>query len=118
MSDLQEVARHGQSVSSLPLAPENAQVIGSPSPIVPEITRHHANSSCSRVSLGHFDQEGVSQLRRTLTHLSESARGPGTVLSSESSETVFVPPTGPFDFEQTLRTVMKKYVIPICRSYY
>ncbi|KAI9428628.1 pleiotropic drug resistance ABC transporter [Lactarius indigo] len=55
---------------------------------------------------GYFDEEGVGQLRRTLTHLSEPALGPGTVFS-ESSETLSVPATGPFDFEKTLRTIMK-----------
>lgn len=110
MSDLQEVARRDESVSSLPPAPENVQVIGPPSP-VPEITRPYEKSSCSRVSLSHFDQEGVSQLRRMLTHQSASPRGPETVLLSESLETILVPTTGPFDFEKTLRTVMKKYVI-------
>ncbi|SRR6266702_419964 len=123
MSDLQEVARDNQSVSSLPPAPENAQVIGTPSPIVPQITRPHANSSCcSRVPVGYFDQEGVNQLRRTLTHLSESTRVPGSVLS-ESVETLSVPATGPFDFEKTLRGIIKMYVvasapISICRFHY
>ncbi|KAH9022164.1 pleiotropic drug resistance ABC transporter [Lactarius pseudohatsudake] len=109
MSDLQEVAQHDQSVSSLPLAPEDVEVIGPRSPIVPRITRPHGNSSPSHDSVGHFDfdQEGVNQLRRTLTLHSESARGPGTVLS-ESSETLSVPATGPFDFGKTLRTIMKK----------
>ncbi len=115
MSDLQEVARRDQSASSLPLALENPQVIGPPSPIVPQITTPHGNSSHSRVSVGYFDQEGVGQLRRTLTHLPGSAPDPGTVLS-ESSETLSVPATGPFDFEKTLRAIMKKYVVAsVCR---
>ena len=104
MSGLQEVAR--QSVSSLPPAPENA-IIGTPSPIVPQITRGRGHSTCSRVPVGYFDQEGVNQLRRTLTHLTETVGGPGT----ESSETLSVPATGPFDFEKTLRTIMKMYVV-------
>ncbi|KAH9022163.1 pleiotropic drug resistance ABC transporter [Lactarius pseudohatsudake] len=36
--------------------------------------------------------------------------GPGTVLS-ESSETLSVPATGPFDFGKALRTIMKKYSV-------
>ncbi|KAH9171890.1 ABC-2 type transporter-domain-containing protein [Lactarius sanguifluus] len=106
MSDLQEVARRDQSVSSLPPAPENAQVIDPPSPIVIQKRRPHANSSCSHVPVGYFDQEGVNQLRRTLTHLSEATRVHGTTIS-ESTETVSVPTTGPFDFEKTLRNIMK-----------
>ncbi|SRR6266702_517356 len=107
MSDLQEVARRDQSVSFPPPAPENAQVVGPPSQIVPQIAKPHGDSSCSHVPVGYFDQEGIGQLRRTLTHLSESTRGPGT-LPSESLETLSVPATGPFDFEKALRTIMKK----------
>ncbi|KAH9045960.1 ABC-2 type transporter-domain-containing protein [Lactarius hengduanensis] len=105
MSDLQEVARRDQSVSSLPPAPENARVIDPPSPVI-QRRRPHANSSCSHVPVGYFDQEGVNQLRRTLTHLSEATRVHGTTIS-ESTETVSVPTTGPFDFEKTLRNIMK-----------
>ncbi|KAI9464144.1 ABC-2 type transporter-domain-containing protein [Lactarius psammicola] len=97
MSDLQEVARRDQSASSLPPASEDAQVIRPPSPIVPQITTPHGNSSHSRVSVGYFDREGVNQLRSTLTHLSGSR-----------TETLSVPATGPFDFEKVLRTIMKK----------
>lgn len=115
MSDLQEVVRREQSVSSLRPAPESSQVIG-PSPTFPQITRPRANTSCSsRVPVGYFDQEGVSQLRRTITNLSESARGRETVLSS--SETLSVPATGPFDFEKTLRTIMRMYVVASAPSY-
>ena len=108
MSDLQEVVRRDQSVSSLPLAPESSQIVGL-SPIVTQAVRPLGTSSCSHVPVGYFDQEGVSKLRPTLTHLSESARGPETVLSS--SETLSVPATGPFDFEKTLRNIMRMYVV-------
>jgi hypothetical protein len=109
MSDLQEVARRDASVSSLPPAPENVQFIGHPSPIVPQITRARGDS-CSRVPVGYFDREGVSQLRRTLTHLSETVGGSGAVVS-ESLETLSVPTDGSFDFEKALRTIMKLYVV-------
>ncbi|KAN0136953.1 ABC-2 type transporter domain containing protein [Lactarius tabidus] len=105
MSDLQEIARRDQSVSSLPPAPENVEVIGRPSPIIPQIMRARGDS-CSHVPVGYFDQEGVSQLRRTLTHLSEAVGGPGAAIS-ESLETLSVPADGSFDFEKTLRTIMK-----------
>ena len=115
MSDLQEVARRDQSVSSLPPAPENLQVIGNPSPIIPQITRDRGYSSCSHVPVGYFDQQGVSQLRRTLTHLHETEGG------VESTETLSVPTGGSFDFEKTLRTIMKLCVVvsaPIFQLHY
>ncbi|KAH9077824.1 ABC-2 type transporter-domain-containing protein [Lactarius deliciosus] len=90
MSDVQGVARRDRSTSSLPLAPENSQVIGPPS-IIPQIIKPNVGSSHSGVT---SDQEGTTP-------------GPGTVLS-ESSETLSVPATGPFDFGKTLRTIMKK----------
>lgn len=119
MSGLQEVAERDQSVTSLPPAPENAQGI-TPSPVVPQIKRARGHSTCSRVPVGYFDQEGVNQLRGTLTTLSETMVATGAVLS-ESTETLSVPATGPFDFEKTLRNIMKMYVVastPICRLHY
>lgn len=113
MSDLQEVARRDLSVSSLPPAPENLQVIGQ-SPVIPQIKRGRG-CSCSHVPVGYFDQQGVSDLRRTLTHLPEAEGGAG------SSETLSVPTDGTFDFEKTLRNIMKLYVVvsaPIYRLHY
>ena len=117
MSDLREITQRYQSFSSLPPAHESSQVIHSSpiSPIVSQITRPHGNISFSRVSLGYFDEEDVSQLWRTLTHFSESARVPETALSS--SETLSVPVTGPFDFEKALRTIIKMYVVASARTY-
>jgi ATP-binding cassette subfamily G (WHITE) protein 2 (SNQ2) len=101
MSDPERVARADQSVDSLPPAPENSQVNYHSSPVVPASPR-----TSNRVTVGYFDRAGVDQLRRTLTHLSE-------VYDTEnarqvSSETLSVPPTGPFDFERTLRNIMRK----------
>ena len=112
MSDLERVARVDQSVDSLPPAPET-QANYLPSPIVPPTPRSPERTS-NRVTVGYFDRAGVDQLRRTLTHLSETwdpenARG-------LSSETLSIPATGPFDFERTLRTIMKKYAISLMAS--
>ncbi|KAF8497411.1 ABC-2 type transporter-domain-containing protein [Russula emetica] len=103
MSDIQRVAKSNPSVDSLPIAPENHQV-NDTSPSIPH--RVPGRGAGSRVTVGYFDREGVDQLRRTLTHVSEARQEP--VLNALSSETLSVPQTGPFDFEKTLRVIVKK----------
>ncbi|KAI0265441.1 ABC-2 type transporter-domain-containing protein [Gloeopeniophorella convolvens] len=90
-----------------PLAPEGVQFSDPPSPTIPRKTPTPGGrrSSGGRVSVGHFDSEGVDDLRRTFTRLSEAQ--PDT-LRTESEATLSVPATGPFDFERTLRNVMRK----------
>jgi len=105
MSDIQRVAKNDPSVDSLPIAPENPHS-NEPSPSIPH--RIPGRGAGSRVTVGYFDREGVDQLRRTLTHISESRQQP---LHALSSETLSVPSTGPFDFEKTLRVIMKKCVV-------
>jgi hypothetical protein len=106
MSDIQRVAKSDPSVDSLPIAPENPQA-NEASPQVPH--RIPGRGAGSRVTVGYFDREGVDQLRRTLTHVNESRQEPA--LNALSSETLSVPTTGPFDFEKTLRVIMKKCVV-------
>jgi hypothetical protein len=106
MSDLQSVAKSDPSVDSLPAAADNTQVDETPSPSAPDLPERGAGS---RVTMGYFDQEGVDELRLTLTHISET-KAP-THLDALSSETLLAPATGPFNFERTLRTVMKKCVV-------
>jgi ATP-binding cassette subfamily G (WHITE) protein 2 (SNQ2) len=106
MSDIQRVAKNDPSVDSLPIAPENPHA-NEASPSIPH--RIPGRGAGSRVTVGYFDREGVDQLRRTLTHVSESHQDP--VLNALSSETLSVPTTGPFDLEKTLRVIMKKCVV-------
>ncbi len=106
MSDIQRIAKNDPSVDSLPIAPENPQV-NEASPSIPH--RIPGRGAGSRVTVGYFDREGVDQLRRTLTHVSEARQEP--TLGALSSETLSVPTTGPFDFEKTLRVIMKKCVV-------
>ncbi|KAF8477639.1 ABC-2 type transporter-domain-containing protein [Russula ochroleuca] len=105
MSNIQRLARNDDpSVDSLPVAPDHLQVNEVSSPSVPHKIPERGVGE--RVTVGYFDREGVDQLRRTLTHFSEAEEPAlARILSSES---VSVPPTGPFDFERTLRTIMKK----------
>jgi len=106
MSDLERITKRDESVDSLPAAPESSQPNDLPSPPVP---RRLFGRASSRVTVGYFDRAGVDQLRQTLTRLSEN-RDPENP-NALSSETLSVPATGPFDFERTLRNIMKKYVI-------
>ncbi len=105
MSDIQRVVQSDPSVDSLPIAPENPQANENPSPLIPH--RIPGRGVGSRVTVGYFDREGVDQLRQTLTRLSEHDPSQNAL----SSETFTVPATGPFDFEKSLRTVMKKCAV-------
>jgi hypothetical protein len=106
MSDLQQITGRNPSVDSLPPAPDNAQVHVQPARRRSTFGRRRAGS---RVTMGYFDREGVDQLRRTLTHLSETPEG-----QVGSSETLSIPTTGQFDLEKTLRLIIKKYVVASC----
>jgi ATP-binding cassette subfamily G (WHITE) protein 2 (SNQ2) len=110
MSDLQRVAKSDPSVDSLPIAPEIPQSTEA-SPVIPH--RIPGRGAGSRVTVGYFDREGVDQLRRTLTQINESR--PDHTSNAVSSETLSVPATGPFDFEKTLRVIMKKCVVVVLR---
>ena len=61
------------------------------------------SKSVSRVSLDHFDPEGVRRLSRTLSH---SSGQPG--LRSFRSDGTLAPDE-PFSLEKTLRTAFDKY---------
>ena len=60
--------------------------------------------SASRVSLDHFDPEGVRELSRTLSRSSAQAK----VRSVRSDQTLA--PEEPFSLEKILRTALDKYV--------
>jgi ATP-binding cassette subfamily G (WHITE) protein 2 (SNQ2) len=104
VSDLERLSEinHWQSVGSLP---ETFRADDDPSP-------HWQTSStlAGRATLPVFvDGAGDDQPQRTLVDLSES-RGLDD-LDFQSSETLSVPTTGPFDFEKTIRIMIKKCVI-------
>ena len=84
---------------------------------------HVANmgASASHVDLGHFDPEGVNELRRTMSRQSNVRKDregePGLVPpvphlhgeSRENSEKSTIHVDGAdFDFEQKLRTIIKR----------
>ncbi|KAI0767296.1 pleiotropic drug resistance ABC transporter [Fomes fomentarius] len=78
------------------------------------LSRQKSNSS--HVDVGFFDAEGVAQLRRTLSRQSEAHSpiglqpcGQGERHSTHSASTdVTLASNSPFDFEKTLRDVIKR----------
>lgn len=77
-----------------------------PPPVTPKLggLRARSGSSVSRVDVEFFDPEGVEALRRTMTKETKdlgrlSAAPSSTALADE-----------PFDFEQTIRNVVRRYV--------
>lgn len=81
-----------------------------PSPTIQK-RRPRGSTVVSRVDIGYFDPTGVDELRRTMTRMSAQTV-PATIAPSDKSELTlaFGPGDGPFDFEKTLRQVVKKCV--------
>jgi ATP-binding cassette subfamily G (WHITE) protein 2 (SNQ2) len=80
-----------------------------PSPIIPR-QRTRRSSSVSRVDIGHFDPQGVDELRRTLSRISANRQGDDANKSVISrSDITLAVGDGPFNFEKCLRDVVKKY---------
>jgi len=69
--------------------------------------RSRSNSNVSHVSLEFFDPAGVRQLRRVLTGQEDEAV-PQRPSSSRSSKTLNWDDDQPFDFQKTLRHVVRK----------
>ncbi|GBE83477.1 pleiotropic drug resistance ABC transporter [Sparassis latifolia] len=78
-------------------------------------------SHASHVEVDMFDPSGMSDLRQTLTHMSTHAQSPRSPHSgrlgegkrksdsvSVETEATLTPVDGPFDFEKTLRQIIKK----------
>jgi ATP-binding cassette, subfamily G (WHITE), member 2, SNQ2 len=64
-------------------------------------------SCASRVDVDFFDPDGVRNLNRTLSHMSAAhVKDDSTSVSAISEETLIT--EGPFDFEKTLRTLMRR----------
>ncbi|KAF7984655.1 hypothetical protein HWV62_12906 [Athelia sp. TMB] len=90
----------------------------SPPPPSPTLPKHRPRrgSSVSRVDIGFFDPQGVDDLRRTMSRRSESAAEHG--LPPSVGRKASQPPSSagsertlaqePFDFEKTLRDVVKR----------
>lgn len=93
------------------------------------VKRTRAGSSTSHVDLGHFDPHGVEQLRTTMSrtsnlsgagqhHHADAEKGNTRESSSGVSEHTLIDmmpsADGPFDFEKTLRAVLRKCVLCFC----
>ncbi|KAF5387203.1 hypothetical protein D9757_006886 [Collybiopsis confluens] len=71
--------------------------------------RQRRNSSVSRVSVDHFDPEGVRNLQRTLSRLSQhDGNSKKRDFQDSDSNTTLTPIEGPFDFEKALRMMTQK----------
>ncbi|KAJ3748437.1 pleiotropic drug resistance ABC transporter [Lentinula detonsa] len=73
--------------------------------------RPRRGSSASRVSVDHFDPQGVRELQRTLSMMSqqqEEKPRSHTETSSRDSSATLSPVETPFDFEKALKDSMKK----------
>jgi ATP-binding cassette subfamily G (WHITE) protein 2 (SNQ2) len=82
-------------------------------PLTTTRPRARSNASGSRVSIDHFDPQGMGALRRTMSQASQNGP-PGSPLlpiarpTSDVSDTTLTPGDGPFDFEKTLRHVIQR----------
>ena len=85
------------------------------SPVIPSTSlskrpqQDHRPSCASKVDVDFFDPDGVRNLNRTLSHMSTGrVRERSPSVSAISDDTLIT--EGPFDFERTLRTIMRRYV--------
>lgn len=93
-------------VPSLPTITQDHQGDEYP-PSRPNITKPRSGSVVSRVNVEFFDPAGVQDLRRTLTH--KSIQEKPSFSSSVATLTGLTGGDGAFDFEKTLRHVIRKY---------
>jgi hypothetical protein len=68
--------------------------------------RERRNSTASHVDVDFFDPSGVRHLNRTLSRM--STRNEGDPESDSTNSDATLTTDGPFDFERTLRVIMKK----------
>lgn len=84
-----------------------------------ESSDHNETRSARHVDIGHFDPSGVNELRRAMSRASgvssgrradaQSVSRQPTRSDATSDEGTLTPGDGPFDFEKTLKTVMRRY---------
>ncbi|KDR70391.1 hypothetical protein GALMADRAFT_254847 [Galerina marginata CBS 339.88] len=81
-----------------------------PPPVSPKqvFTRPRGNSSVSRVDVDFFDPDGVHQLRRTMTQQKEDEPAQNKRTSQSSDATLHVKDDQPFDFEKTIRHMVRR----------
>ncbi|KAF9076400.1 ABC transporter [Rhodocollybia butyracea] len=105
LRDIQE-ERSGQNT---PLQPQEPQE-PIESPTIPSAhaskTRPRRGSSVSRVSIDYFDPQGVRELQRTLSKMTQRPGSPAQSTSSDSNATLAN--EAPFDFEKALRQITEK----------
>lgn len=118
-SPLENIHEDGSGVATDPTpsaATRGAPLVLPPSPNVPTKQPTRRESLVSRVDIGYFDPSGINELRRTMTRMSLGNPEADVVdlnlrkdlSKSGNSYATLTPGDGPFDFEKTLRDVVKK----------
>lgn len=75
----------------------------------PQQIKRRKNSTASHVDVDFFDPSGVRHLNRTLSRMSSQQGGAaGDAESGSTYSDATLTTDGPFDFERTLRVMMKK----------
>lgn len=108
LRDIQE-EKPGQTT---PLEPQ--PTTHSPPMASAHFSRPRRGSSASHVSVDHFDPQGVRELQRTLSMMSQQQEGKPpshAESSSRDSSATLSPVEAPFDFEKALEDSTKRFVL-------
>lgn len=118
LSDIKEEGSRNVSRAPSYHAPNETDIksTSAPPPVSPNVPhkrpgRARRGSVASHVDVDFFDPEGARQLERTMSRMSSRSRpvGQHREESLESDRTLSAG-EGPFDFEKTLRDILKRYV--------
>lgn len=98
--------------SASPIDEEPTSILGGSSSGAVQSTTSQSDSKVARVDIEHFDPTGVQELRRTLTKKSandvQQEKSSTSYASSDITLTGLTLGEGPFDFEKTLRHLVRK----------
>ncbi|KAG5638577.1 hypothetical protein H0H81_011797 [Sphagnurus paluster] len=119
-SELSELpTRDALNAHRVPASPQTSprvtydtpKFLSSMPPVSSRPAKPRRNSNASRVEVDYFDPEGVRNLNQTLTRMSTKGSVPRVSRDAEAAPSVNSDLTltdGPFDFEKTLKSMVKK----------